>query len=112
LHDSPINDLRYFPEQGKLILEVDVCNDGQWSGAEAKSDPFPLTLIFTGVPQYSMNPDVLDFENDEINTERLLPSERPEKEVIEFVLFTISSQRIDDVKFLRIEAEDVYWTFS
>lgn len=112
LHDSPVNDLRYFPEQSKLILEVDVCNDGQWPCAETRSDPFPLALVFTGVSHYSMNADSLDFANDEINSTRLLQSERPEKEVIEFVLFTVSNRRIDGVKFLRIEAEDVYWACS
>jgi hypothetical protein len=111
LHDSPINSLRYFPEQGKLTLEVDICDDGQWP-FPVKSDPLPFTLVFTGVSHYSVNPNSLDFEKDEISHARLLPSEKPGKEVIEFVLLTTSKQGTEGVKFLQIEAESVNWATS
>ena len=111
LHDSPINSLHYFPEQGKLTLEVDICDDGQWP-FPVKSDPMPLTFVFTGVSHYSVSTDSLDFEKDEINDAHLLSSEKPGKEVIEFVLFTISNQGTEGVKFLQIEAESVNWAIS
>ncbi|GHO47400.1 hypothetical protein KSX_55630 [Ktedonospora formicarum] len=110
LHDSPINSLHFFPEQGKLIVEVDICDDGQWPFPN-KSDPMPLTFVFTGVSHYSVSTGSLDCEQDEIHDARLLPSEKPGKEIIEFVLFTTSNQGTEDVKFLQIEAESVNWVF-
>jgi hypothetical protein len=111
LHDSPINSLHYFPEQGKLILEVDICDDGQWP-FPIKSDPLPFTFVFTGVSHYSVSPDALDFDKDEISHARLLPSEKSGKEVIEFVLLTTSNQGTEGVKFLQIEAEGINWALS
>ena len=111
LHDSPINSFSSFPEQSKLTLEVAICNDGQWP-FPIERDPLPFTLVFTGVSHASLSADSLDFEKDEISHSRLLPSEKPEKEVIEFVLLTTSNQGAEGVKFLQIEAEDVHWVLS
>jgi hypothetical protein len=111
LHDSPINGLHYFPEQSKLTLEVDICDDGQWPFS-VKSDPLPFTLVFTGVSHYSVSTASLDFEKDEISHARLLPSEKPGKEVIEFVLLATSNQGTEGVKFLLIEAEGMNWAIS
>jgi hypothetical protein len=109
LHDSSINGLHSFPEQGKLILEVDICDDGQWSFLKNSIDPFPIKFVFTGVSRYSISTDSLDFENDEINHACILPSENPGKEVLEFLLLTTPNQ---GTKFLRIEAESVDWDIS
>lgn len=111
LHDSPINSLHYFPEQSKLTLEVDICDDGQWP-FPVKSDPLPITFVFTGVSHYSISIDSLDFEKDEMSDAHLLPSEEPGKERIEFVLLTTSNQGTEGVKFLQIEAESVHWELS
>ncbi|HEU5374333.1 MAG TPA: hypothetical protein VFV38_02755 [Ktedonobacteraceae bacterium] len=119
LHDSPINGLSYFPEQGRLIMGVAICDDGQqWPTQiqerlrEDGMNPLPLNLVFTGVPYYSVSPGTLDFENDEINHERLLPSRKPGKEMIEFCLLTTSKWGTEGVRFLRIEAEGVDWDLS
>jgi hypothetical protein len=108
LHDSPINNLHYFPEQGKLILEVDICDDGQWPFI-VNIDPFPIKIVFTGVSRYSIDTDALDFENDEINNARILPSVNQLKEVLEFIILTTPNQ---DINFLQIEAESVDWDIS
>ena len=128
LHDSPINDLRYFSVQGKLILDVDICDDGQQPFIKNDDpDPFPISFVFTGVSHYSISgidfldnshaesiPDIsLDFEKDEITTGRILPSANSDKEVIEFVLLTTSHLGTQEgVKFLRIEAENIDWEGS
>ncbi len=106
LHDSPINSLHFFPEQGKLILEVEICDDGQWPFLKDSIDPFPIKFVFTGVSHYSINTDALDFENDEINDARILPSENLGKEVLEFILLITPNK---GTKFLQIEAESVDW---
>lgn len=111
LHDSPINNLLYFPDQGKLTLEVDVCNDGQWPLIASHLDPLPISLAFTDVSHYSISPNLLDFDNDEINNERILPSKKPGKEIIEFCIFTTSVQGMNAVKFLQIEASNVEIVF-
>lgn len=126
LHDSPINGFHYFPEQGKLVLDVDICDDGQWPFIKGEPDPFPISFVFTGVSHYSISGFVftdishyriltdasLDFEKDEVNNERMLPSEKPEKEIIEFVLLTTSKLGTEGIKFLQIEAESVDWDIS
>lgn len=112
LHDSPITNLSYVPEQGQLILSVEVCDDGQWPLGERGSDPWPVNVVFTGVSHYSLSTHALDFENDEISHARLLPAEKPGKERIEFILLTTSRQGMDQLKTLQIEAENVDWSFS
>jgi len=110
LHDCPINALRYCPEQGELTLDVDICDDGQWSflkGAIGLYDVCPISFVFTGVSSYSISPDPLDFATDEINSIRIISSEQPGKEIIEFLLLSVPGK---GVKFLQIEAENVDWT--
>ncbi|WP_201390083.1 hypothetical protein [Ktedonobacter sp. SOSP1-52] len=109
LHDGPINNLQFFPEQGKLILEVDICDDGQWPFLKNSIDPFPIKFVFTGVSHYSISTGSLDFENDEINDMRMLSSANPEKETLEFLLLITPNQ---GVKLLQIEAENVDWDIS
>lgn len=109
LHDSPINGLHYFPEQDKLVLEVDICDDGQWLFNIGDIDPFPIKFIFTGVSHYSISTGSLDFENHEINGERMLPAKHPGKEMLEFLLLITPNQ---GVRFLTIEAENVEWDIS
>lgn len=110
LHDSPINGLHFFPEQGKLISEVDICDDGQWPFLKDSSiDPFPIKFVFTGVSRYSISTGSLDFENDEISSMHMLPSDNPEKEILELLLLITPNQGI---KFLEIEAENVDWDIS
>jgi hypothetical protein len=109
LHDSPINSLHFFPEQGKLILEVDICDDGQWPFIIKDIDPFPIKFVFAGVSHYSISTGSLDFENDEINDMHILSSENPGKEVLELILLITPNQGI---RFLQIEAESVDWDIS
>ena len=106
LHDSPIVDLCYSPEQGKLILEVEICDDGQWVFLKGKADPFPIQFIFTGVARYTVDGDDLDFESDEIYHASLIPSKNPTKEALDFLIITTPNKGI---KHIQIEAECIYW---
>lgn len=74
-------------------------------------DPIPARLVFTGVSRLNSDADLLSLDGDEISRERWLPSSHPTKDILELVVL-IGMQRVEDVKLIQIEAEEIYWDIA
>jgi hypothetical protein len=113
LHDAGIERIEYLPEEEKLILEVEVCNcEGHRPPSVISDvDPIPARLVFTGVSRLNSDADLLSLDGDEISGARWLPSSRPTKDILELVVL-IGMQRIEDVKLIQIEAEEIHWDIA
>lgn len=110
LHDSAVNNIRYMPEQKEVVIELILSNWRQPTYVKGDAEFISGRLIFTNVKRYNINPDAHNFDEDEIISAKILPTENDKGERLQFVLLAMSfPDRKEDIKIVEIEAKDVSW---
>jgi hypothetical protein len=58
LHDSLIENIHFLKDKQELHIQLEICNWRQANYREGKDELLPKILIFQGVKQYDIQPDV------------------------------------------------------
>lgn len=105
LHDSGIEDMYYFPDSEKLVIDLVLCNWRQTFYKEGEPELIFGKLIFTGVSTYHIQAKGSKFDQDEILNIQFIP---PKKVKITLLAIYFPSKE-EEIKLIEIEAEDVTW---
>lgn len=111
LHDSSLEDIHYFPDNHKLIIDLTLCNWRQSFYKEGEPEVVLGRLVFTGVSFYSLQSKHVNLGQNEILNAIVSNSTEDvntEKLRITFIYININ-QKINEAENIEIEAEDVIW---
>lgn len=105
LHDSVVQNVIYVPDDGTLVLTIELCNWAQPGYVDGEPEVVTRSLAFSGVTSYRVTPDDGTVRGGQILVARVFSSgNRGMSEALELVL---ANRPEEDVTIMTISAKDV-----
>ena len=100
LHDSLVEDIKFFQDEEKLLLDIKLCNWRQPLYQDGEPEVLKLQFIFTRVTKFEIESETMSIESDEIL--EITPIKSDIGEAIKIVL-----HGNEDIKIINVIANEV-----
>ena len=100
-HDSVVLKYNYDTEKSRMLFEIELCSMPEEDDSDPYYEPLKMWLVFNRVTRFVHEPNILEFNYDEILTTNVLSENEVTGERIKIVL------RGEDVKVLEFNAKSI-----